>query len=394
MFSFFSAWWQRGLVVTAAAALILGVSAYRTRPTGSDSPLFFAVEGASLGPGETIQAGTDAPAELVFSDESQVRLGPDTKASVLSLDAHGVRIALAHGELHASIQHREGASWRFDAGLFSVRVKGTTFHLSYDAGQERLSLQMLSGQVEVRGPSADRILTLGAGESIELFAGVAPRALPAPAPALAPAPAPGVDEPLPPTAEIALPRDEAPTVTRNGPNRVRHRVHGEARVDSEPGSGASDRWAQLIARGDFAAVLAEADRRGLNTILAKASPAELTSLADAARYTRRYDLARQVLLAVRARFSETNQASNAAFFLGRLAELPPSSSGAALTWYETYLDEAVHGSYAGEALGREMSLLVGTDRGRARRTAQVYLERFPQGSQAELARSLSRTASE
>ena len=383
-FSFFAAWWQRGLVLTAFATLVLGMSAYRTRPTGSDSPLFFAIEGASLGPGEIIQAGPHAPAELVFSDESQVRLEADTKASVLSLDAHGARIALAHGELHASIQHREGASWRFDAGLFSVRVKGTTFHLSYDAGQGRFSLKMLSGMVEVRGPSADRMLTLGPGESVELFAGVAPRATHVPV----------FEEPLPPKAEIVLPRDEAPIATRSVQSHVRHRVHDEARVEGEPVSDASDRWAQLIARGDFAAVLAEAEHRGLDTTLAKASAGELTSLADAARYTRRYDLARQVLLSVRARFAGTHRASNAAFFLGRLAESPPSSASAALAWYETYLDEAVQGPYAGEALGRELPLLVGTDRARARRTAQVYLERFPQGSQAELARSLARGGAE
>ena len=72
----------------------------------------------------------------------------------------------------------------------------------------------------------------------------------------------------------------------------------------------------------------------------------------------------------------------------RTTEMPASSLGAALTWYETYLRESARGPYAGEALGREIALLARTDRPRARRSAQLYLERFPHGTQAELARSL------
>jgi hypothetical protein len=150
----------------------------------------------------------------------------------------------------------------------------------------------------------------------------------------------------------------------------------------------------LMAQGDFAGVVKDAERRGFDATLASSSPAELTLLSDAARYTHRSDLARQALLGLRARFPGTDRARDAAFFLGRLAETPASSSSAALSWYDTYLDESVHGPYAGEALGRELSLLAHTDRARARKTAQVYLERFPHGTQSELAKSLVQSASE
>ena len=95
-----------------------------------------------------------------------------------------------------------------------------------------------------------------------------------------------------------------------------------------------------------------------------------------------------MLLSLRARFPGTTRAGDAAFFLGRLAELPPSSSGAAVAWYETYLRESARGPYGGEALGREIALLAHTDRARAQKAAQFYLERFPHGTQAELAKSL------
>lgn len=152
-------------------------------------------------------------------------------------------------------------------------------------------------------------------------------------------------------------------------------------------------WSSLIAQGDFAGVVKDAERRGLDVTLASASAAELTSLADAARYTRHNDLARQALLGLRGRFPGTARAGDAAFFLGRMAETPASSPGAAVTWYETYLRESARGPYAGEALGREIALLARTDRTRASRAAQLYLERFPHGTQAELAKSLLQSVS-
>ena len=65
-----------------------------------------------------------------------------------------------------------------------------------------------------------------------------------------------------------------------------------------------------------------------------------------------------------------------------------------MAWYETYLGESGRGHYAGEALGREIALLAHTDRVRARKAAEAYLERFPHGSQTELARSLLESAPE
>jgi hypothetical protein len=74
--------------------------------------------------------------------------------------------------------------------------------------------------------------------------------------------------------------------------------------------------------------------------------------------------------------------------LGRLSEVEPESPAAALTWYDTYLVEAGKGPYASEALGRKLILLAGMDHELARKAARTYLQRFPDGNQAELARSI------
>ncbi len=374
-------WWLRGFAV-AAAALLLGFATHRWLAARSDAPLHYVIEGAAVGPGETIRTTAAASARMLFSDDSRIRIAPATKLSVVALDGHGSRIALADGQLDVQVRHRPGASWRFDAGPFSVKVVGTSFHLAYEAEGGRLALQVLTGVVEARGSSDDRVFTLRAGESLELFVGAASGSSP-------PTPVRPSAKPVPLEVTSPLP-EPATSHVAPVPSSRRHATHAE-RAEASLASGG---WARLIAKGDFAAVVKDAEQRGLDGTLASASAADLTSLADAARYTRRSDVARQALLALRTRFPGTARASDAAFFLGRLAELSPSSTSAAVAWYETYLGESGRGPYAGEALGREIALLAHTDRIRARKAAEVYLERFPHGTQTELAKSLLESAPE
>jgi hypothetical protein len=392
-------WYLRGIVFVS---MILGVGfvADWVRYERALKPLHFALEGASVGPEESIQAGADTPAQLVFSDQSRVRLAPTAKVSVLSMDAHGARVALANGDLDVSVKPRQGASWRFEAGPFTVSVKGTAFHLGFDAHRGRLGLQMQEGVVEVAGPSRDRKLTLRAGESLELFSaepsvttehgrGGAPDTL-----ALVTEPPSSSLSNPEATVPAARPSATASQPTATTTRSALHRARPKS-AEPSPDGPRLELWSKLIAGGEFGAVVKDAEDRGIDATLARASAAELTSLADAARYTRRYDMARQALLQLRDRFPSSGRSRDAAFFLGRLAETTKSApSSAAVAWYDTYLREAAAGSYAGDALGREIVLLSRMDRDRARGAARQYLERFPRGSQAELARSLVQSAAE
>jgi ferric-dicitrate binding protein FerR (iron transport regulator) len=386
-------WYFRGIVFVSML-LVAGIATdfmQYQREMAPLAPLHFVLEGTSVGTEQSIEAPATAPAQLVFSDRSRLSLAPRAKIAVVSMDSQGARVALARGDLEVSVTHREDSSWRFEAGPFTVVVRGTAFHLGYQAERGRLTLQMREGAVEVRGPSQDRRLTLRAGESLELFATPAtaeeagPPAVPAELAMLEP-PTPAA----PATGPAAAEAQPAPAAGHPWSHRTRSK-RGESAADRQP----DDSWARLIARGQFSTVVADAEARGLGIVLAQASAAELTSLADAARYTLRYDVARDALLRVRARFPGTSPSREAAFFLGRLAEVGPSSSAkAALGWYETYLRESAQGAYAGEALGREIALFAQSDRERARTVARQYLARFPQGSQAELARSLLQSAGE
>ena len=113
--------------------------------------------------------------------------------------------------------------------------------------------------------------------------------------------------------------------------------------------------------------------------------------ANAARYRRRTDLAREALLAERRRFPHSPRAIDALFLLGRVEESRGNATDRALAWYEEYLARAPTGSYAAEVLGRKMIVTREVGRTEQSKTiAEEYLRRFPNGSYAGTARALLR----
>ena len=152
------------------------------------------------------------------------------------------------------------------------------------------------------------------------------------------------------------------------------------------------RWTEALAAGELDRILADVERAGLKATLEKASSEDLFTLATAARYRRRVELAREALLAERRRFPTSARALDAAFLLGRLEEDSARGPAKAVAWYDEYLSRAPNGTYASEALGRKMivtSKLAGA--AQARPMADQYLRRFPDGTYAGSARALKRT---
>jgi hypothetical protein len=149
-------------------------------------------------------------------------------------------------------------------------------------------------------------------------------------------------------------------------------------------------WTAELAAGRFATILQQAERRGLDKVIVEVSSDELAALSDAARYSRREDVARPALAAQRRRFPRSVRANDAAFLLGRLEETAGNSE-LALSWYERCLAESPHGSYVSEALGRKMTLVKRVHgAARARPIAEEYLRRFGHGTYAAAARALIR----
>ncbi|WP_438038602.1 FecR domain-containing protein [Sorangium sp. So ce128] len=366
------------LALAAAAAVLLGVNGWQ-RGTRSDR-LSYEVEGGAVQQDGSVQADTSSRPKVRFSDGTEVQLAEMTRAHIVSVNEQGARVALDRGEVHARVVHRSEAQWLFDAGPFLVTVTGTAFALSWAPEDERLDLRLENGAVVVSGPLSGKPIAVRAGQWLTLRQRTGEVLL----------------------RDLDLQQGAEASPAPAPPSSDRTEEPGAAPVPDPPGMPASPTasalsaeprrdWAGKLAAGKLDVIVDEAQRRGLDVSLAESSNEELSVLADAARYTRRNDIARQALLAQRRRFPATQRGKEAAFLLGRLAEAQEGGA-AALAWFETYLKEAPQGAYASEALGRKM-VIVQRLHGdaQAEAVARAYLRRFPGGTYAQAARALART---
>ncbi|MES1182684.1 MAG: hypothetical protein ABUL60_02655, partial [Myxococcales bacterium] len=147
-------------------------------------------------------------------------------------------------------------------------------------------------------------------------------------------------------------------------------------------------WDALVAKGQFAEVVREAETLGIDSVTERRGPSDLKALGQAARYVGKRALSLRAFSALRERNRGTDAARQAAFFLARLQE-EQGNQAEALRWLGTYVSEAPRGVYAAEAYGRRLNL---TERLRGQAAAlplaREYLERFPQGAYAQSARAL------
>ena len=353
--------------------------------------------------GLTVDGGAST---LRFSDGSTIALAEGARARVADVSAHGARILLESGEARARIVHAPGTAWSIEAGPFTIAVTGTAFDVGWRADEGTLDVRMIEGVVVVRGPQAPEGVVLHAGQ--RLVAGGAeaslridttaaperstsPTAEPAAPSASTKPPAAPVQDGPPQLAPSPSPSAAAAPVTMGGAPPNPPAPSSGAGSAAKPEPSAPPTWAQRVAAGDFAGVLAEADARGIDAALDGASLADLGALADAARYRGRFDLARRALVVERARFAGSREAANAAFLLGRIAEDAQGAPAAAVVLYDRYLAESPGGPFAEEALGRKMvSLRRSAGLAAARSVAEEYLRRYPQGAYAAAARELSR----
>ncbi|WP_437665689.1 FecR domain-containing protein [Sorangium sp. So ce1182] len=368
------------LSLGVAAAALLAFQGWQRR-AGADR-LSYEVEGGTVRQDGSLQADASSRPKVRFSDGTEVQLAEGARAHVASVTEQGATVAVDQGEVHAYVVHRSGTRWLFDAGPFVVTVTGTAFALAWAPEDERLDLRLENGAVAVSGPLSGEPIAMRAGQwlTVRLRTGevllrelnaqkgaeVSPSAAPPPSEGAgdegtgaAPAPEPGTAAAAPRAAALAA----------------------EPKRD----------WAGKLAAGKLDAIVDEAQRGGLDACLAECSSEELSALADAARYTRRSDVARRALLSQRRRFPSTHRGKEAAFLLGRIAEAQEGGA-AALAWFETYLKESPQGAYASEALGRKM-VIVQRLQGKAQAeiVAREYLRRFPGGTYAQAARALVRT---
>jgi len=358
--------WATASAVAALAALV-AVFVTQSRV------LTYQVVNGAVVEGSRIVGGPST--EVRFSDGSELALTPGTETRIAALDARGGRVSLDEGTARVKIAKLPGAAWTLAAGPYSVRVTGTAFSLSWSRKKQAFEIAMKSGSVIVSGPLIGSGIALHAGQRLQSDVGtgrlvVDDGSAPAVAAGPAPSPSPAVT-------------GEAPSAAAALAASVPGSLVGEA-----PGAGrpAGLDWRKKAAQGDFADVIAAAEKRGLDATLAGAPLDDLAALADSARYARRSSLAKRALMAERTRFPNSSAARDAAFFLGRIAE---DEGGGASEWYDRYLTESPQGAYASQALGRKMMLAYQQRGAKASQAlAAEYLARYPNGSYAGTARKI------
>lgn len=351
-------------VVAAAALLVFGAAAEVVWLQRSES-LDYRITGPLMAQGEWLAVASDAsPVSLKFSEGTEIELGPGSKGRIADVSAEGARVVLASGQLRARVVPRPKAHWAVAAGPYVIEVTGTAFDVGWSAPKEQLELSLHDGSVIVRGPSLRGGVRVKAGQRLIADARTG-------------------------SAELSSlfnprPASHAEAVASSTP------VEAPEKGPAPPAAPAAPSWSELVADGDFRAVLDAAQASGFEQSLNHGSLKDLIALSDAARYLGNRALARRGLLAQRSRYRSSAAARAAAFVLGRMAD-DAGSPNEALGWYETYLNESPGGSFAAEASGRRLVALVRLNNVQAARAAaESYLKRFPRGAHAAYAEELLR----
>jgi TolA-binding protein len=373
-----------GAAVTLAL-IVAGLAASRFKqgaPAVAD--LSYRVDGQEPPVGGDVLVPERAESLLAFSDGSKVRVAARSRGRVIAVNGHGARFALEDGKVSVDIVHRPRAQWTFEAGPFVVSVHGTSFTIAWNPADAVFELRLQTGAVSVASPLAGSEIGVRAGQTLRVSLRDLTSTVASTVTSTVTATAGGDGETAPSHAagkltDVPSPALEAPSTKRAGPpesTRWSYRA-----------------WTTALAENKAADVVADADRRGLATVLERADSEDLWALANAARYTGRFALARQALTAQRRRFPSSDRARDAAFLLGRLHDADPEGPENALDWYDRYLAEAPDGAHASDALGRKLTLLQRSNRSaEALAIARDYLHRFPRGTYATAARALVRAA--
>jgi FecR protein len=358
------------LIAAAVGALVVGAASLGFY--AQLRPLRYEVYGGQRFANNYVGALASAPAFVKFSDGSEIDAKPGSRLRIDETHSNGARVLVERGTAAARVKHRDRSRWVFAAGPFNVKVIGTKFDLDWDPQAQVVSLTLHEGAVEVESPVGQSHCIVRAGQRFQASLQTGTMTL----------------ESIRAVASLSSAASSAPAGTSIAPQpRVREELKpstSHLRVRAVP-----SRWAKLVKRGEFEAVVEQALAGDLDATLKSCTAAEARALADAARYTDRSALAERVLLTIRSRFPGTHHADAAGFLLGRTTETTGKSEQAD-RWYARYLKEAPAGEYAAEALaGRMRTQLALSGAAAARPYAREYLERFTEGVHLRMARRLA-----
>ena len=374
-------------VAGAAAIAVLGLAASLTlfaQRQPSDAPLSFDVEGSGRGAtGMTIAptVSTSAPTPpipLHFSDGSEIDVAPSAALRVASVSPFGAEVVLDHGTVHTHVVPRAGNKWSIAAGPYRVHVKGTRFDTTWDPVTGILRVAMQEGRVLVTSDCLSQARELSAGDTAEMTCE-----------SKATTPTTSGAPPLPlrasaiPIATSTLPASAMPSVL-DAPAATTTTA-----ATATTTTATSAHAPTVVAKNKASPAIApRAHSDSDDDVVMRGLPEATLNLAETARLGGRFVIAERAYRSVRARFGGSEQANRATFLLGRMladggrdaeAEAPSSTTR---NGTERHVCRANLGAPPRDRLEHEVTLATLT-----RTRARIYLERFPAGALADVARA-------
>lgn len=366
--------WRAALLASGVAAVVAAVSVagfVLYRPASSE-PLAFTVGEHQRGQAGTfVAAPADRQLPLHFAEGTRIVLMPGSSARVARLDGQGAHLVIEKGQARAAVVHRQGSRWRVDVGPFQIAVIGTRFNVSWDVAARVLELTLEEGAVRVSGGLLGEALEVRAGQRLRAFADGAHVEM-------------SLSDVLEPSPSEAAPAEIENTPKSMSPELARPVPSAEAPAASV--SVGAPAWRKLAAAGKYRDALAAAEQGGFEDECRRASGSDLLLLGDASRLSGSASRAEQAYTAAHRKLPGGGRAS---YGLGLVAFDQRGDFLGASQHFEAYLREQPSGALRAEATGRLMEAWQRAGRlGDARRVAEQYLARYPEGPQAARAKRL------
>lgn len=351
--------WIAPVFALAAVVLLLVVGGLWLRP--QSTALTFTIGEDTVAHEAALWiAAPEAPIDVAFSDGSRLVLATGSRARVETSERDGGRVVLESGGVAIDASN----AFAVDAGPFALALVDSACDVTWDGSTQQLGIVVHDGRVHVSGPG-DQVHDVVAGQRVDI----------SPREQLATAPEPPIRSDAPPEVPVVVDEPAKPERTST-PKR--------AAKPSAPD------WLTLARASKHRDALAAAEAHGFDALCEALGPSALLQLGDTARFAGKSTRATTAFAALRRRHPRSDEASVAAYTLGRIAA-GERRHAAAAGFFATYLRERPRGSLAREALGRmlEAEAAAGWD-ARADATAKRYLALHPNGPHADLAAARSR----
>jgi transmembrane sensor len=342
-------WAVVGTALAAAAAFVLLFLSWgRGGPISTSAPA-----------GVVAMATSDRAQTVQLPHDGVLELSPNTEIRLEADEASGATVELLAGAVLLDVNSGPGLTWRVLAGDHEVLAVGTRYRVEKTADVPAVVVE--EGVVRLSGPSVPA-------------PGVFIRAAPSEPLAAASTPSPPVEPAPAKEAEVTPPEVESNVDARTVKKAV-------------PTLGWVERFRIAIREGDDEGAVVALPKR-FPTGRESLGPADYVDAGDALRAVGDRDRAERSYTAACDREGKSNACGVATVRLA-ISRAGAGDRAQAIALASRYLDAHPDGTLARDALGRRMEWRwKAKRRDAAQADAKAYLDRWPRGSRAELARSI------